>query len=95
MKLGLVRIVSERLVGVQYFESKFQRELGEELIIDGKKWNVGVIGEDRNEIIEVLNAFVSKQNSIVRKQNKRDDRIVNSEFNKIMREAMNSIENNL
>ena len=95
MKLGLVRIVSERLVGVQYFESKFQRELGEELIIDGKKWNVGVIGEDRAEIIGVLNGFVSKQNSIVRKQNKRDDRIVNSEFNKIMREAMNSIENNL
>ena len=55
MKLGLVRIVSERLVGVQYFESKFQRELGEELIIDGKKWNVGVIGEDRAEIIGVLN----------------------------------------
>tara|TARA_B110000977_G_C10595200_1_gene305973 strand:- start:42 stop:329 length:288 start_codon:yes stop_codon:yes gene_type:complete len=95
MKLGLVRIVSERLVGVQYFESKFQRELGEELIIDGKKWNVGVIGEDRAEIIGVLNGFVSKQNSIVRKQNKRDDRIVNSEFNKIMREAINSIENNL
>ena len=95
MKLGLVRIVSERLVGVQYFESKFQRELGEELIIDGKKWNVGVIGEDRAEIIGVLNGFVSKQNSIVRKQNKRDNRIVNSEFNKIMREAMNSIENNL
>ena len=95
MKLGLVRIVSERLVGVQYFESKFQRELGEELIIDGKKWNVGVIGEDRAEIIGVLNGFVSKQNSIVRKQNKRDDRIVNSEFNKIMREAIYSIENNL
>tara|TARA_B110000971_G_scaffold215437_1_gene248880 strand:+ start:585 stop:872 length:288 start_codon:yes stop_codon:yes gene_type:complete len=95
MKLGLVRIVSERLVGVQYFESKFQRELGEELIIDGKKWNVGVIGEDRAEIIGVLNGFVSKQNSIVRKQNKRDNREVDSEFNKIMREAMNSIENNL
>ena len=95
MKLGLVRIVSERLVGVQYFESKFQRELGEELIIDGKKWNVGVIGEDRAEIIGVLNGFVSKQNSIVRKQNKRDNREVDSEFNKIMREAINSIENNL
>jgi hypothetical protein len=95
MKLGLVRIQNERLVGVQYFESKFQRELGEELIIDGKKWNVGVIGGSRAEIIGVLNGFVSKQNSIVRKQNKRDDRIVNSEFNKIMREAMNSIENNL
>ena len=68
MKLGLVRIVNERLVGVQYFESKFQRELGEELNIDGVKWRVGVIGESRGEIIQVLNGFVSKQNSIVRKQ---------------------------
>ena len=69
MKLGLVRIVNERLVGVQYFESKFQRELGEELNIDNVNWRVGVIGENREEIIEVLNGFVSKQNSIVRKQN--------------------------
>ena len=53
MKLGLVRIVNERLVGVKYFESKFQRELGEELNHDGVKWRVGVIGENREEIIEV------------------------------------------
>ena len=55
MKLGLVRIENERLVGVQYFESKWERELGEVLNIEGVKWNVAVIGESRNEIIDVLN----------------------------------------
>ena len=93
MKLGLVRIQNERLVGVQYFESKFQRELGEELNIDNVNWRVGVIGENREEIIEVLNGFVSKQNSIVRKQNKIDNREADMAFNKIMREAIQYVNN--
>ena len=93
MKLGLVRIQNERLVGVKYFESKFQRELGDELNHDGVKWRVGVIGESREEIIEVLNGFVSKQNSIVRKQNKIDNREADMAFNKIMREAIQYVNN--
>ena len=93
MKLGLVRIQNERLVGVQYFESKWERELGEELNIDGVKWRVGVIGESRDEIIQVLNGFVSKQNSIVRKQNKIDNREADMAFNKIMREAIEAVNN--
>ena len=67
MKLGLVRIQNEKLVGVQYFESKFQRELGEVVSINNVKWTVAVIGEDRDTIIDVLNGFIKKQNSIVRK----------------------------
>ena len=93
MKLGLVRIQNERLVGVQYFESKWQRELGEELTIDGVKWNVGVIGESRESIIEVLNGFIAKQNSIVRKQNKRINMEANREFNKIFAEAVSYVNN--
>ena len=93
MKLGLVRIENERLVGVQYFESKWERELGDELNIDGVKWRVGVIGESRNEIIEVLNGFISKQNSIVRKQNKIENREANYRFNKILAEAIQYVNN--
>lgn len=93
MKLGLVRIQNERLVGVQYFESKFQRELGEVLNIDNVNWRVGVIGESREEIIEVLNGFISKQNSIVRKQNKINNREVDMDFNQIMREAIEAVNN--
>ena len=74
MKLGLVRMSGERVIGVQYFESKFSRELGEILRINGVEWRVGVIAEDRNSIIKVLNEIVRIQNSIVRKKQRELDR---------------------
>jgi Holliday junction resolvasome RuvABC ATP-dependent DNA helicase subunit len=93
MKLGLVRIQNEKLVGVQYFESKFQRELGEVVSINNVKWTVAVIGEDRNTIVDVLNGFVKKQNSIVRKVNNRINRIADMRFNKALREAIEHVNN--
>lgn len=104
MKLGLVRIENERLVGVQYFESKWERELGEVLNIEGVKWNVAVIGESRNEIIDVLNQSIAKQNELVREHNskirkqnyqinKQLNREVNEEFNQMMREAVQFVNN--
>jgi hypothetical protein len=93
MKLGLVRIQNERLVGVQYFESKWERELGDVLTIEGVKWNVAVIGESRNEIIDVLNGFIKKQNSVVRKQNQLINREANYLFNKVLREAIEHVNN--
>jgi single-stranded DNA-specific DHH superfamily exonuclease len=93
MKLGLVRIQNEKLVGVQYFESKFQRELGEVVSINNVKWNVAVIGEDRDTIIDVLNGFIKKQNSVVRKQNQLINREANYLFNKVLREAIEHVNN--
>ena len=93
MKLGLVRIQNERLVGVQYFESKFQRELGEVLSINNVKWTVAVIGESRNEIIDVLNGFIKKQNSVVRKQNQLINREANYQFNKVLAQAIKYVNN--
>jgi hypothetical protein len=93
MKLGLVRIQNEKLVGVQYFESKFQRELGEVLSINNVKWTVAVIGESRNEIIDVLNGFIKKQNSVVRKQNQLINRKANYEFNKVLAQAIQYVNN--
>jgi 2-oxo-4-hydroxy-4-carboxy--5-ureidoimidazoline (OHCU) decarboxylase len=93
MKLGLVRIQNEKLVGVQYFESKFQRELGEVVSINNVKWTVAVIGEDRNTIVDVLNELVKKQNSIVRKENNRINRIADMRLNKILREAIERVNN--
>ncbi len=93
MKLGLVRIQNEKLIGVQYFESKFQRELGEVVSINNVKWTVAVIGEDRNTIVDVLNGLVKKQNSIVRKVNNRINRIADMRFNKILREDIERVNN--
>ncbi len=83
MKLGLVRMSGERVIGVQYFESKFSRELGEILRINGVEWRVGVIAEDRNSIIKVLNEIVRIQNSIVRKKQRELDREINHQINQM------------
>jgi len=93
MKLGLVRMSGEKVVGVQYFESKFSRELGEKLRINGVEWIVGVIAEDRNSIIKVLNEIVRVQNSIVRKRQRELDREINNEINKMFRDAYQAVMN--
>ena len=93
MKLGLVRMSGEKVVGVQYFESKFSRELGEKLRINGVEWIVGVIAEDRNSIIKVLNEIVRVQNSIVRKRQRELDREINNQINKMFRDAYQAVMN--
>ena len=93
MKLGLVRMSGERVIGVQYFESKFSRELGEILRINGVEWRVGVIAEDRNSIIKVLNEIVRIQNSIVRKKQRELDREINNQINQMFLDAYKSVMN--
>lgn len=93
MKLGLVRMSGEKVIGVQYFESKFSRELGEILRINGVEWRVGVIAEDRNSIIKVLNEIVRIQNSIVRKKQRELDREINHQINQMFLEAYKSVMN--
>lgn len=87
MKLGLVRIEDQKLLGVQYYESKWERELGDVLNIDGIKWRVGMIGESRNEIIIELNKIIKKNNSIIRKKNK----LENQKSNQMFRDISNKI----
>jgi len=85
MKLGLVRIENDKLLGVQYYESKWERELGDYLNINGIKWRVGMIGESRYEIIIELNKITKKYNSIIRKKNqlnKLKERIIMSKVYK-------------
>ena len=93
MKLGLVRMSGERVIGVQYFESKFSRELGEILRINGVEWRVGVIAEDRNSIIKVLNEIVRIQNSIVRKKQRELDKEINYQINQMFIQAYQSVIN--
>ena len=93
MKLGLVRMNGERVIGVQYFESKFNRELGEKLRIDGVEWIVGVIAEDRNSIIKVLNEIVRVQNSIVRKKQRELDREIDAQITQMFLQAYKSVMN--
>lgn len=83
MKLGLVRIKDQKLLGVQYYDSAWNRELGDLMIIDGRKWRVGIIGESRNEIIIELNKITKKYNSIIRKKNQKSNQMFRDISNKI------------
>ena len=93
MKLGLVRMSGERVIGVQYFESKFNRELGEKLRINGVEWRVGVIADDRNSIIKVLNEIVRIENSIVRKKQRERDREIDAQITQMFIQAYKSVMN--
>ena len=93
MKLGLVRMSGERVIGVQYFESKFNRELGEKLRINGVEWRVGVIADDRNSIIKVLNEIVRIENSIIRKKQRERDREIDAQITQMFLQAYKSVIN--
>lgn len=93
MKLGLVRMSGERVIGVQYFESKFSRELGEKLRINGVEWIVGMIADDRNSIIKVLNEIVRVENSLIRRKQRERDREINTQINQMFIQAYQSVMN--
>ena len=93
MKLGLVRMSGERVIGVQYFESKFSRELGEKLKINGVEWRVGVIADDRNSIIKVLNEIVRIENSLIRTKQRERDREINAQITQMFIQAYKSVIN--
>ncbi len=93
MKLGLVRMSGERVIGVQYFESKFSRELGEKLRINGVEWIVGVIADDKNSIIKVLNEIVRIENSLIRTKQRDRDREINAQITQMFIQAYKSVLN--
>jgi D-alanine-D-alanine ligase-like ATP-grasp enzyme len=90
--IGLVRMNESKteLYGVQYMLSKWERNLGDSLNIDGVKWRVGIIGDTKNDVISALNTIIKKQNSIINKkkyqEKKKTDMIFNNILNDIMKE---------
>lgn len=90
--VGLVAIFNNRITKLKYLESKFSRELGDTLTIDGKPYRVGVIGDSKASVCLTLNDLVKKQNKIVRRENKiaaaKVNQKINATFGNIMAEAL-------
>ena len=90
--IGLVKMNESKteLYGVQYMLSKWERNLGDALNIDGTKWLVGMIGDTKNDVISALNVIIKKQNSIINKkkyqQRKEEKFIMNNILNNVMKE---------
>ena len=90
--IGLVRMNESKteLYGVQYMLSKWERNLGDTLNINGTKWLVGMIGDTKKDVISALNDVIKKQNSIINKkkyqEKKKTDMIFNNILNNIMKD---------
>ena len=90
--IGLVKMNESKteLYGVQYMLSKWERNLGDTLNIDGTKWLVGMIGDTKNDVISALNMIIKKQNSIINKkkylQKKEEKFVMNNLLNNVMKE---------
>ena len=95
--VGLVRMNESKteLYGGQYLLSKWERNLGDVINIDGTKWLVGIIGDTKDDVIEALNEIIKKHNSIINKQNyqlRKKERIeTNKVWNKILGDVMRDI----
>ena len=92
MNLGLVKMNEDKteLYDVQYMLSKWERNLGDVLTINGEKWLVGMIGDTKNDVIQALNEIVKKYNSIINKKNyqkrKEEKIIMNNILNEVMKD---------
>ena len=98
--IGLIKIQNNKLVAVQYYVSKFDRDLGDKINYQGTEYQVAVIGEDRNDVISSLNVLIKQQNKINRdlyrmssqyQTARLSERNATIEFNKMIAEAMQSI----
>ena len=92
MNLGLVKMNEDKteLYDVQYMLSKWERNLGDVLTINGEKWLVGMIGDTKKDVIQALNEIVKKHNSIINKKNyqkrKEEKIIMNNILNEVMKD---------
>lgn len=98
--IGIVRESNGRVCEVRYLLSKFEREIVDAMVIDGIRFTVRVIGENRNSVIDGLNVIirdsnkvVSAVNSAVRAEQKVLDAQANREFANIMAQVINDINN--
>lgn len=66
-------IEEKGLTRVEYLDSKWERNLGDIMKIEGAVMRVGAIAETRAELIRFGNALISKQNKA---NKKRDERIM-------------------
>lgn len=98
--VGLVKVQGNRIVHVRYYESKFERSVGDSITYEGVNFKVAFIGESRNEVIEALNEVIRQQNAIVRREQKvinaknaAANRQVNTYFANLLGEILRDINN--
>ena len=82
---------SKRFTSIEYFESKFPRELGEKIRMDGLVYRVGAIADTKDELIKLKEVLVRKQNKETRRLRSIDEREAKLIFAEIIKEAIQTI----
>jgi hypothetical protein len=86
MHIALVKIENNRLVKAQVMNSKFERNLGETMTIEGVSMKIACIGE-KSEVYDFVNELIRYQNRITRIENKiREIKERNEYFNSLSEE---------
>ena len=82
----------DRIIKVQYLESKFDREPGDVMVYDGERMNVGVVGDDRNSVIEAINKVIKAQNKVERRKRYLEKKKVDKIFSKILSDSIKMLD---
>ena len=87
----LVQMFGNEISKVQYIESKFDREPGDDMVYDGERMKVGIVGDNKQDVIDAINQVIKKQNSLKRKIQRNEDAKSNKIFNDILAQVWNDI----
>ena len=60
------------LKNVEYYESKFPREIGDRIINQGQRLIIGAIGDSKDIIIKKANELISIQKKLTKQKRKND-----------------------
>jgi len=96
----LVKKDGDRISKAVYFNSKFERELGEAVNYQDIRMNVGIIAESKDEAIMAMNIIIKNQNKITRKAAKKENNWIadlmknDTEFNQLVKDHKEAVRNN-
>jgi hypothetical protein len=83
--------ISKRFTSIEYFESKFPRELGEKIRMDGLVYRVGAIADTKDELLKLKEVLVRKQNKETRRLQSIDQREAKIIFADMVKKAMQTL----
>lgn len=86
--LGLVEMKNEKIISVRYIETKFERNLGDKMTIEGKSFQIVAMADNRNSVIDYLNKIMKIVNAPVVAANRAATREANRNFNNALNEAI-------
>ncbi len=65
---GFARDAQGNLTRALYYPSKWEKEIGDKITVDGYTTAIEVIGKDRNDTIDQMNEIINEHNRKIKQQ---------------------------